>query len=426
MAEFTMPSLGADMEEGTLVEWFVSEGDRVHRGDVVAAVDTDKATIEVEVFEDGVVERLLVEPGTVLPVGAPLAVIAGGRSTPEPAPVPTDAPDAPDAPDARPGPGGRGHHHAALVLSPVVRHLAERLGVDTGALRGTGAGGRVTRVDVERAARPRPSGPRSSPRARRRAAELGLDLATMPGTGPGGAVRERDVLTRAEHPAPRPDRAATMRRAIARSMERANREIPHYYVSTTVDLQAASDWLADHNADRPPDERLLPAALVLRAATRAAVLVPGVNGHWVDDHFEPASAVHLGVMVSLRDGGLVAPVIRDAADRSTTELMDVLRDLVVRARQGTLRSSEADGATISVTNLGDRGAESVHGVIHPPEVAILGVGRIAPRAFVVDGEVVAHQGVVLTLGADHRATDGQVGSRYLDRVAALLADPEVL
>ena len=459
MGEFRMPSLGADMEEGTLVEWMVAEGDRVARGDIVAAVDTDKATIDVEVFEDGVVERLLVEPGAVLPVGAPLAFIAddaAGDGSGAPAqdthPVEDVGVSSPPAEvtstrhgvDAEPVNGGADHHHASLVLSPLVRHLAERLGLDAGSIHGTGVGGRVTRSDVERAARPVSASRRSSPRARRRALELGVELTGVRGTGPGGAIRERDVLESVRLPAAEPtgegpksggeteipgrneDRKDSMRRAIARTMSRSNREIPHYHLDTTIDLQAAETWLAEYNDGRPPGQRLLSAALLLRATALAAVAVPQLNGFWIDGRFEPGTAVHLGVAVSLRGGGLIAPVIRDAADHSVAEIMASLRDLVARGRQGTLRGSEIDGATMTVTNLGDRGVDSVHGIIHPPQVALVGVGRISTRAMVVEGRVVPRASVVLSLAADHRASDGQVGSRFLNRMDSLLQHPDAL
>ena len=455
-----MPSLGADMEEGTLVEWMVAEGDRVARGDTIASVDTDKATIDVEVFEDGVVERLLVEPGAVLPVGAPLALIAGDAAddaasggsdrTGEDTNPDDDAISPPAAvvsthhgEDSVPVIGGADHHHASLVLSPLVRHLAERLGLDAGSVRGTGVGGRVTRSDVERAARPVATPQRSSPRARRRARELGVDLVGVRGTGPGGAICERDVLESVRSAAASPgeglraggkpegtvrneDRKESMRQAIARTMSRSNREIPHYHLATTVDLHAAETWLEEYNDGRPPAQRLLSAALVLRATALAAVAVPQLNGFWIDGRFEPGTAVHLGVAVSLRGGGLIAPVIRDAADHSVTDIMATLRDLVARGRRGTLRGSEIDGATMTVTNLGDRGVDSVHGIIHPPQVALVGVGRISTRAMVVEGRVVPRASVVLSLAADHRASDGQVGSRFLNRMDSLLQHPDAL
>ena len=462
MGEFRMPSLGADMDRGTLVEWHVAVGDAVRRGDIVAAVETDKSVIDVEVFESGVVEELLVEPGTGVEVGTPLARIGAGEQGAGDAPDAADGSDAQEvdrSPSTSPprsstalptpaparhrehasGPTGVGptHHHAGRVLSPLVRHLAERRGLDAGRIEGTGPGGRVTREDVEAADRrlsrsSPPATPRSSPpatpRARRRAAELGVDLHDVTGSGPHGAVRERDLPTESpaeRAPAPPPARSGgdARRAAITRTMERSNLEIPHYHLSTTVDLGALVAWLEERNRSRPPDRRVLPAAALLRATALAAAQVPSLNGTWTDGAPALSAEVHLGVMVSLRGGGLLVPVIHDADRRSTDEIMAALSELVQRARRGALRSSELAGATISVTNLGDRGVDEVHGVIHPPELALVGIGRIALRALVVDGAVVARPSVVVTLAADHRASDGRTGSAFLRRMERLLAQP---
>ncbi|MFE1313699.1 2-oxo acid dehydrogenase subunit E2 [Streptomyces sp. NPDC058755] len=460
MGEFTMPSLGADMDEGTLVEWLAGPGDLVHKGDPVAVVETAKSMIEVECFETGTITEVLVEPGTTVPVGAPLARIGSAEERrpvrhvpeksepfeppsppPEPAPVPAPAPSA-----AR----RRGH----IEAGPLVRHLAERSGVDLETLHGSGAGGRVTRTDVEGAAAARaaarPRRVRATPLARRLAAELGVDLTTVRGTGRESAVRAADVRRAAPGPsAPAPpapagvtqvrpsavrpsgerqseDRAAAMRQAIAGLMSRANRDIPHYYLSTTVDMAAAMDWLHEHNRRSPVGERLLPAALLLKAAALATRDVPELNGFWTDDHFTAGEGVHLGVAVSLRGGGLVAPALHHADTLALPQLMTALKDLVARARTGRLRGSEVSDATITVTNLGEQGVETVFGVIYPPQVALVGFGRVVDRPCAVDGLLGVRPVVTATLSADHRATDGAVGARYLTAVARLLQNPEQL
>jgi len=448
MFEFTMPSLGADMEEGVLAAWYVQEGDPVERGQIIAAVDTDKAVIDVEVFHSGVVQRLLVEPGTSVPVGTPLAVIvdaSDAAAPPEPVPEPVPEPASETEPEHVPVTGAARVHHASHVLSPLVRQLADRLHVDTTTITGTGHGGRVTRADVEQAGAAAPrtretgspvrgSRVRASPRARRLAEQRGVDLARISGSGPGGEIRERDVLA-----APSPssdatatpseqkaDRSTTMRRAIARAMERSNREIPHFHLTQLVDLAALRAHLDALNAPRPPAERLLPAAALLRATAMAAREVPELNGFWVDDELRKAENVNLAVAVNLRGGGLIAPVLHDADTMGLDELMGRMRDLVERARRGSLRGSEMQGATLTVTNLGDRGVDVVHGVIYPPQVALVGAGKIVDRPLVVDGEVVARPSVILTLAADHRAVDGQKGSRLLARIEAHLQEPEQL
>jgi pyruvate dehydrogenase E2 component (dihydrolipoamide acetyltransferase) len=491
MAEFTMPSLGADMDEGTLLEWLVQPGDPVHKGDPVAVVETAKSTIEVECFETGTMTELLVEPGTTVPVGAPLAVIGtpgkdgAGRprkrtarrspekgeptesapvSPPRPPPPPAPPPPAPppsfaaepeDVP-ATPVPAATPATdlpHGHLEAGPLVRHLAEHSGVELEALHGSGPGGRVTRTDVEKAAAARstarPPRVRTTPLARRLAAELGVDLATVAGTGKDSAVRAADVRRAAPGPAtptpaapphadvrppaerratapPSDDRAAAMRRVIAGLMTRANRDIPHYYLSTTVDLAAATEWLHEHNRRSPVGERLLPAALLLKAAALAAREVPELNGSWTEDHFTAGAGVHLGVAVSLRGGGLVAPTLRDADALALPQLMAALKDVVTRARTGRLRGSEVSDATITVTDLGDQGVESVFGVIYPPQVALVGFGRVVDRPWAVDGLLGVRPVVTATLSADHRATNGAVGARYLTAVTRLLQNPEQL
>ncbi|WP_306337378.1 2-oxo acid dehydrogenase subunit E2 [Streptomyces sp. KL118A] len=483
MAEFTMPSLGADMDEGTLQEWLVSPGDTVRRGDVVAVVETDKSTIEVECFEAGTVGRLLIGPGTKVPVGTPLAVIESAAPpvvTASREPSPAGEPTSVSVGSRDDGP----HPSPTLVRAPagtgpLVRQLAARKGVDLTAVHGTGRGGRVTRADVERAGRPvggvagageLGARTRATPYARRLAAELQLDLAALRGSGENGAVRAADVraAVRLRDPAggaeatattPTPadsgsrpggdgterrgaraitttdplrpaaggdERAAAMRRAIGALMARSNREIPHYYLSTTIDLKAATDWLHRHNRERPVGERLVPAALLLKAAAVAARRTPELNGFWRDGHFVPGEGVHLAVAVSLRDGGLLTPVLHDADQQSPSQLMAMLKDLVRRARQGRLRGSELSGATLTVTNLGDQGAESVFGVIHPPQVALVGFGAVSERPWAVDGLLGVRPVVTATLSADHRATDGAVGARMLHTIAQLLHSPEEL
>jgi pyruvate dehydrogenase E2 component (dihydrolipoamide acetyltransferase) len=464
-----MPSLGADMEHGRVMEWLVKPGDHVKRGDILATVDTDKALMDVESFVDGVVTELVVEPGSDVPVGTLLAVItetpaAGATVPPVPPPVPTPPPEPvpppvpipppvpvppPEPitpPEPLPPPLTAAHH----LATPPVRHLAHRLGVDLDAVQGTGKDGAITRADVERAAAPPPpTAPaggrvRSSPRARQVARELGLDLDGVPGTGPDGAVTEADVRAAAAGhsapaevaPAPRTtadterrtalERMAAMRRAVGNLMAKSKKEIPHYYLSTTVDLRAALDWMQTVNAGRPVAERLVPAALLLKAAALAARDVPEMNGFWTDDRFTPSDAVHLGVAVALRKGGLVAPAIHDADRLSLDELMTGLRDLVARARGGRLQRAEMSDPTITVTNLGDLGVESVFGVIYPPQVALVGFGRVVEQPWASNGLLGVRPAVTATLSADHRVSDGLRGGRYLDRITELLQTPEEL
>ncbi|RZU53518.1 pyruvate dehydrogenase E2 component (dihydrolipoamide acetyltransferase) [Krasilnikovia cinnamomea] len=416
MAEFRMPSLGADMTEGVLVEWLVSPGATVHRGDVVAVVDTAKAAIEVECFDTGTVEQLLVEPGARVPVGTPLATITVDESAAAaPAPPPRTPVHSPTQPPPSPD--------SSPVTSPLVRREAATRHVNVRTVHGTGTGGRVTRADIQHAAAA-PARRRVSPRARRLAAEAGVDLTTVHPTGPRGSVTGADILGTARRTDT--DRSAAMRRTIAALMARSKREIPHYYLTETIDLTDSLRWLRDRNRELPVPQRIVAAALLLKASAVAARAVPELNGFWQDDGFVPSTAVHLGVAVSLRGGGLVAPAIENADGLPLTELMARLKDLVARTRAGRLRGSELASPTLTVSNLGEQGVESIIGVIYPPQVALVGFGRITERPWAVDGLLGVRQLVTASLAGDHRATDGATGARYLREVARLLNRPEEL
>jgi pyruvate dehydrogenase E2 component (dihydrolipoamide acetyltransferase) len=387
MAEFVMPALGADMSAGTLLGWLKQPGDHVARGDIIAEVHTDKADIEVEVFTTGVIEKLLVGPGDAVPVGTPLALIREDGAPPE------SASAAPPPPVARPAASEQ-----RILVSPSAKALAEELGIDLADLTGTGPGGRIQRRDVERAGEAAP--PASSTPA--------------PAPAP--------VPT----PAAGDDRQAAMRRAIAAAMARSKREIPHFYLAETIDLSRAVRWLAEENLRRSVQERLLQGVLLLRAVALALREVPELNATWQRDEVVRSDAVNLGVAIFLRGGGLVAPAIHGADAQSLDELMRSFRDLIGRARAGRLRSSELSDPTITVTSLGERGAQSVLPIIFPPQVAIVGFGRIVERPWISEGQLLPCPIVTATLAADHRVTDGHRAGALLNAVDRLLQEPESL
>ena len=421
-----MPSLGADMTHGRLVEWLVKPGDAVHRGDIVAVVDTSKAEIDVEIFEDGVIGELLVEEGELVPVGTVLATV--GAETPSAAPTappaaPTAPPVTPIAPPATRPPAvspvplvaapvaaGDGRVHA----SPVARRMAEQLGVDLSTLVGTGPHGAISKADVERAA--------AQPVAERPPAP-----APPPERPPHPAPPEGPPA-----PVPPPPRAPAdthqdaMRQTIAALMARSKREIPHYYLTQDVDMTRALAWLERHNAEVPIARRLLPAALLLAATARATREFPDFNGFFEDGARRPSERVHLGVAIAMRGGGLIAPAILDADRLTPPELMDALRDLVARTRRGGLRGLELSEPTITVTSLGDQGVTSVLGVIYPPQVALVGFGRVQERAWAEGGMVGARPLVSATLAADHRVSDGHGGGLFLAAIDGHLQRPEEL
>jgi pyruvate dehydrogenase E2 component (dihydrolipoamide acetyltransferase) len=277
---------------------------------------------------------------------------------------------------------------------------------------------------------------RASPAARRLAQERGVDLATITGTGPDGAIVLADVERLAARPVEivepvkKPKAVGldldAMRVAIAAAMARSKREIPHYYLRHDCLMAAAEAWLAETNATRTPEDRLLMSVLTLKAVARAARKFGAFNGFFRDGRFEPAPGVHVGVAISLRGGGLVAPAIHDTAELSLDDLMAHLRDLVQRVRAGRIRSSEMADPTITVSSLGERGVEELYGVIYPPQVAIVGFGKVVTRPWVVDGAVGPRPVVTITLAADHRVSDGHAGALFLAEIGKLLQEPDKL
>jgi len=388
-----MPSLGADMEDGTFVEWQVEPGQAVARGQVVCVVETQKGAVEVEIWESGVLAKRIAVPGQKIPVGQVMALIATGGedwkaiAAAVPAPPPPTAPgDEPQAPSPAP--------------------TRETAGATPGAPPVSG------RVKV-------------SPAARRRAEELGVDLSAVNASGAHGAISIADVELAAAAKKPR-DTQAAMRDAIAAAMSRSKREIPHYYLASEINVEHAVTWLEKRNAVVPIGERVLFVALQLKAVALALRDSPELNGFYRDGAFRPGAGMHLGVAVSLRGGGLVAPALHDVDKSSLAELMAQLKDLLRRARSGQLRSSELSDPTITVTNLGDLGVDTVFGVIYPPQVALIGLGRSALKPWVTNGEIVPARIVQATLSADHRVSDGMRGARFLVELDRLLQQPQSL
>ena len=391
MGVFKMPSLGADMKSAVLMEWKVKPGDTVNKGDIIAEVETSKGVIEIEVFESGVVEKLLVEEETECEVGAPLAEIraegeAAAKPVPEPAPEPKK-----EKPKSR----------TKLPESK----LPESPGTER---------------------------PRISPAARKRALELGVDLTALAATVKGEIHLEAVEAAAGKTPGTQtpgtqtPGTADPMRQAIAAAMSKSNAEIPHYYLSTSINMTPALKWLEAENAKRSIKERILPAALMIRAVVKALQKVPELNGFWTDGGHQVSPEIHPGIAIALRSGGLITPALLDMQDKDLTATMANLGDLITRTRAGKLRSTELTKQTITITNLGDLGVERVYGVIYPPQVAIVGLGRImdAPWA---EGDTLAVRKVMqATLAGDHRATDGRTGALFLDTLNKLLQNPEGL
>jgi len=446
MGEFLMPRLGADMSVGKVVEWLKRPGERIKRGDIIAVIETDKANVDVESFVDGVLEKILVEPSDErLPVGTPLALIrteAGAASAaPTPAPAPAAPPPASAAAAATPSPAPAARAPAPAVAAPapmappaaVPKATAAPPTIPSSAV----AAGPAPPPTAPAALRPAAAGERVriSPAARKRAQELRLDPAALTGTGPQGRVTLADVERAAQgakaearpaHVDTAVARQLRMREAIAASMARSKREIPHYYLASTIDFGRSLAWLAERNAGRAVTERLIYAVLLIKASALALREVPELNGFWIDNRAQQSEAIHAGIAISLRGGGLVAPALRDADKQSLDELMRGFQDLVKRARAGSLKSSEVTDPTVTITSLGERGVDAVFGIITPPQLALVGFGTPLERPWVVEGKVMPRPLLTATLSGDHRATDGHRGALFLAAVDRLLQQPEAL
>lgn len=385
-----MPSLGADMVRGRVVRWRVKAGDRVRRGQVIVEVETDKGLIDVECFHEGTVLALTAPEGAELAVGAVLARIDVADPLPD------------GLHDHRPPPEAAG--------SGSVR-VGERSRADRADTEGASPGGRVL----------------ASPLAKRRAAELGVDLATV-APGPEGRIGADDVERAAQAASPAADTPSdtkeAMRRAIAASMTRSKREIPHYYLWQTVDVTEALAWLHTHNQRLPIAERVLFAALVARAVARAAATAPELNGSYHQGGPQSSTAVHLGFATAQRAGGLIAPAILDAHTLDVDAMMRAIGDLVLRVKSGGVRGREMTAGTITLTSLGDLGVEGLLPVIQWPQLAIVGAGSVVVRAWVLSGTLAVRSVMTLSLAADHRASDGHRGARFLQSVARHLLPSE--
>jgi pyruvate dehydrogenase E2 component (dihydrolipoamide acetyltransferase) len=445
MKEFRMPSLGADMESATLVEWKVKPGDPVKRGDIAAVVETAKGVVEIEVFETGQVNQIFFQPGQEVPVGQVLATIcseeewrlqaeAPGTPVPikaekvpemaKPADVVAEAMKTVKAP--APVFGER------VRVSPLARRIAEDLGVDLSTVKGTGPGGVIQRADIERAAAEKKPVVAAKPPEPVKAPPVAE-------AKPIEAVRPTEVPQVAPVPIPagKPPEAVpeqkkaidfqtAMRKAIAAAMSRSNREIPHYYLETSIDMTNALRWLEEENLQRPIRERLLPVVVLLKAVAKSLTEVPELNGYWIEGEHLVSEAIHIGFAIALRQGGLLTPAIHDADMKSFDELREAMNDLIVRTRSNRLRSSELTDATITVTSLGDRGVEKVFGVIYPPQVALVGLGKITQQPWAVNGALCVRPVMVATLAGDHRATDGHRGGLFLEALNRNLQEVEKL
>jgi pyruvate dehydrogenase E2 component (dihydrolipoamide acetyltransferase) len=396
MIEFKMPSLGADMDAGTLIEWRKKPGDTVKRGDIIAEVETQKGLIEVEVFDEGIISELLIKEGTKVPVGTVLALINPSQSELE---MPKEV--SPEKTEIQPTEEkiaektvGEKLEETHLKASPLAKRIASENGIELSKIQGTGEEGVITKEDVEK------------------------------------AIAQRDKITEIlkesiEKKEESGFKMESIRAAVAAAMSKSNREIPHYYLDKKIDITKSLDWLFEKNQQRTIQKRILPAALLIKAVAKSLVDYPDLNAVW-ENGLQQKKEINIGFVVSLRGGGIIVPAIHNADLKSVEEIMEALNDIIPRARAMKLRSSELSDSTITITNMGEGGADLVYGIIYPPQVAIIGFGSSSEQPFAENGMVGIRTVLNATLAGDHRATDGLVGSGFLATLNKNLQNPELL
>ena len=446
-----MPQMGYDMHEGKVVRWLKKEGEEVTRGEVIAEIETDKATVEYEAYTGGVMAKIVAEEGIAIPVGGLIAVMtAPGEAIPED--ILTDAAialavDSP-APAAADVQALEGPISAAVApadteevrASPLARRLAKERGFDLATITGTGPGGRITEADIpEQGAAVAPAALASSngyikasPLAKRLARERGIDLATLTGTGPGGRVIEADVPEHAVPAAAESVAPATlvsenvelsrMRQAIARVTSDSKRDAPHFYVALDVDMTKAMSFRRDLNDELDAENRVSVNDLIVKASAIAIGRHPKFNSFFRDDHLQMNAAINVGIAIAL-ESGLIVPGVNGCESKSLVEIAAASRDLVSRANSGTLRNDEYSGTTFSVSNLGAFDIESFTAIIFPPHAAILAVGTVKEQPVVRDGELAIAQIMKATLSTDHRVADGAEAAQFLVEIKKLLQNP---
>jgi pyruvate dehydrogenase E2 component (dihydrolipoamide acetyltransferase) len=422
MPEVIMPRLSDTMEEGTLAVWLKQPGDQVQRGDVLAEIETDKATMELEAFEEGVLQQILVQEGETVPIGQPIALIgADGAAAPAAAAAPTPAEQAsriettPEvetpaaAAPATPAPPAAAETH--VKASPMARAIARDQGIDLATVSGSGPGGRVVKADVE--ALVAGDGGRAAPAA----VPAAPPTAAPPAAAPPPAAPPSAAADVEEVP------LTNMRKTVARRLVESMQSAPHFYLTIKVDADALLALRAELNQRLAADgTKLSVNDLLVKACAVALRAHPEINVSWAGDKILRHLRVHVGVAVAV-DGGLIVPVLRDADQKSVSQLSREAKELIGRARVGKLRPDEYTGGTFTISNLGMFGIDQFTAVINPPEAAILAVGATGAEPVVHDGQLATRALMKLTMSIDHRAVDGATGARFLADLKAILEEP---
>ncbi|HWA80509.1 MAG TPA: pyruvate dehydrogenase complex dihydrolipoamide acetyltransferase [Acetobacteraceae bacterium] len=431
-----MPALSPTMTEGTLARWLKKEGDPIKAGDVIAEIETDKATMEVEAVDEGVLGKIIVPDGTAgVAVNAPIAVLLGEGETladmpaspapsPTPSPSPAPASSAPAAAAPPPSPpaaaspapqkgNGASPPAGRIFASPLARRMAAQAGLELAALKGSGPNGRIVRADIEAALAGAPASP--APAA-----------APTPTAAPPAAARPpaaAPISITARH---RLVPHTTMRRVIARRLTESKQTIPHFYLSTDIALDALLKLRGDLNArsakEGPGAFKLSVNDLIIKAAAIAMTRVPRVNASYTEEGIAEYEDIDISVAVAIPDG-LITPIIRQADRKGLAAISNEMKDLIARAKAGKLKPEEFQGGGFSISNLGMYGVREFAAVINPPQGAILAVGAGEQRPVVKDGALAVATMMTCTLSVDHRVIDGALGAEWLSAFKAILEDP---
>ena len=415
MADVLMPRLSDTMAEGVLSQWLKKEGDPVRKGDVLAEIETDKATMELEAYDEGVLERLLVPEGATVPIGQPIAVIGDGTHTGTAAPAAPPAPAPPAPPPAEPGPGkpaalpAPGAPAAAgtqIRISPLARKIARDRGIDLATIIGTGPGGRIVRADIEAAA----AAAESDPAATAAASPPPRPGEAAAAAAAGGQADDEEVPLTA------------VRRITARRLTESA-AAPHFYLTGIIDAGPLLAFRTEVNDRLAADgTKVSITDLLVRACAVTLRAHPQVNSSWGGDKIILHRRIHMGVAVAL-DDGLIVPVIRDADRKSLGEIAAEARVLADRARAGKLVPQEFTGSTFTISNLGMFGVDHFTAVINPPEAAILAVGAATEEPVIRDGQLAGRPTIKLTLSIDHRVLDGATAAVFLRDLKDTLQEP---
>jgi pyruvate dehydrogenase E2 component (dihydrolipoyllysine-residue acetyltransferase) len=431
--QILMPALSPTMTEGNLTKWLKREGDEVHSGDVLAEIETDKATMEFEAVDDGRVGKILVPEGAQgIKVNQPIALLLGEdedasaleRFAGSPAKPAPEAPESPqpalEAPGAEPEPAaqwatGRDRGNGRIFVSPLARRMAQQAGLDLSAITGSGPQGRIVKVDIEAAL----SAPRAAPMVPRPAAAPHLPPPTAPAPSPG--LSKERVRALAGNP-PYTERPLTaMRRVIARRLTESKQTVPHFYLTIDCEIDGLLKIRAELNA-KSDAYRISVNDFVIRAAALALRQVPAANASWSDEAILVWDSVDIAVAVAL-DDGLITPIVKAADRKGLAAIANESKDLAARARAGKLKLEEFQGGTFSISNLGMFGVRDFAAVINPPHGGILAVGAGEQRPVVKNGALSIATTMSCTLSCDHRAVDGAVGAQFLAAFKKLVEDP---